>query len=382
MIIVKTYQYKLYNSKRNKKLNEIIDLSSWAYNHCIALHNCYYRRYKKYLNLYQLQKHLTKLKKHAKFYKWNNIPSQSIQDIAERIDKGFKKFFNEIKEKIKTSPPTFKKRIKYKSFTLKQAGYKFLEKKIIINGNIYKFFSSRKLKGKIKTVTIKRFPTGSIYIFLSVQEEIPDPIKINTESGKIAGFDFGLNKFLWSSDGRDIDMPLFFKKDKKLVIKTNKNLSKKVNGGENRRKSKLKLAKIHERIANRRKDYHFKLADSLTDKYDGLFFETLDLKSMSKCHQRKINDLGFYSFIQIMKYYKHIKGKMFYQINKWYPSSKRCSSCMHINKNLSRYDNEWRCPNCGKLHDRNRNASYNILREGASSFSIEQVRPFVKALFV
>ncbi len=380
MIITKTYKYKLYNSKRNKYLNEIIGLSSWVYNHCIALHNRYYRRYKKYLNLYQLQKHLTKLKKHAKFHEWNNIPSQSIQDITQRIDNGFNKFFNDIKEKIKTSPPRFKKRIKYKSFTLKQAGYKFLGEKVIINGNIYKFFGSRKLKGKIKTVTIKRFPTGSIYIFLSVQEEIPDPIKINFESGKIAGFDFGLKKFLWSSDGMDIDMPLFFKEDKKLVIKVNKSFSKKDSGSKNREKSKLKLAKIHERIANRRKDYHFKLANNLTDKYDGLFFETLDLKSMSKCHQRKINDLGFYSFIQIMKYYKHIKGKIFHQINKWYPSSKTCSSCMYVNKSLSKYDSEWNCPKCRQLHDRNRNASYNILEEGASSFSIGHVRPFVKAM--
>lgn len=372
MQINRTYKYKLYESKKNRNLDSLIDLSSWIYNHCIALHNRYYRRYGKYLNVYQLQKHITKLKRQEKFQRWSEVPSQSIQDITQRIDKGFKKFFDDLKKKIKSSPPKFKKRFKYKSFTLKQAGYKFLEGEICIGKRLYKFFNSRKLNGEIKTITIKRFPTGSIYIFLSVTEEISDPEKINSETGKIAGFDFGCETFLWSSDEKDIDMPLFFKKSKKMLVKANRFLSSKKKGSNNRKKARLNLARIHEKVCNRRLDYHFKLANRLTDEYDCLFFETLDLKFMNG-HHKKIGDLGFYSFIQIMKYYAHIKGKVVHQIDKWFPSSKTCSSCLYVHKDLGRYEKQWVCPSCGDFHDRNRNASHNIKREGASSLSLEQV---------
>lgn len=141
---LKTYKYKLYNRDATKHLDHIIDLSSKIYNHCIALHRRYYRYYKKQLNKYQLQKHLTKLKKNQQYKEWNEVPSQAIQDITDRIDRAYRLFYFNLKNKKKTSIPHFQKHQNYCSFTTKQAGYKLLEgNKIKISDRIYPYWKSR-----------------------------------------------------------------------------------------------------------------------------------------------------------------------------------------------------------------------------------------------
>ena len=146
---MKTYKFKLYQHKRNRYLKRQINLAGIIYNHCIALHKRYYRLYGKSLNVYALMKHLTKLKKLPKYSDWNSLGSQAIQDIAQRIDKGYKLFFRNREHGIKSSPPSFKKVKKYKSFTLKQAGYKlYSDNRIKIGGRTINITSPVKLKGK------------------------------------------------------------------------------------------------------------------------------------------------------------------------------------------------------------------------------------------
>ena len=165
--MILTYKYKLYKTKRLRKVDEIINISGIIYNHCIALHKKYYKLYGKYLNKYKLQKHLTKLKKFPKYSFYKKVPSQAIQDITDRIDRAYRLFFDYIKKKkqglkpSKVSPPTFKKISKYKSYTLKQAGYKIENNIIWLNGYKFKFWLSRPIDGKIKTITIKRDNTNS-----------------------------------------------------------------------------------------------------------------------------------------------------------------------------------------------------------------------------
>ena len=155
---MKTYKFKLYSSKRNKKLHRQINIAGSVYNHCIALHRRYYRLFKKSLRAFSLSKHLTKLKKITKYSHWNLVGSQAIQDISERISRAYALFFRNLKQNIKTAPPCFKKIRKYKSFTLKQAGYKYTgqDNSIIIQKQKYHFFKSREIEGKICTVTVKR----------------------------------------------------------------------------------------------------------------------------------------------------------------------------------------------------------------------------------
>ncbi len=125
--MIKVFSYKLYNSRKNKKLHRTIAIAAQIYNHCIALHKKYYQLTGQYLDQARLKKHLTKLKKKFQYAHWKKVGSQAIQDIVERIDRAYKQFFKYTKRVKKgavsrMSPPNFKKSSKYKSFTLKQAG--------------------------------------------------------------------------------------------------------------------------------------------------------------------------------------------------------------------------------------------------------------------
>ena len=358
---IKTYKYKLYNRDATKHLDRILDLSSWIYNHCIALHRRYYRYYKKQLNKYQLQKHLTKLKKLHE--EWNEVPSQAIQDITDRIDRAYKLFYANLKLKKKTSVPHFQKRQNYCSFTTKQAGYKLLEgNKIKISDRVYSYWKSREIKGEIKTLTVKRTGRG-YYIYLVCEEEVSYPKQVT--SGNRVGFDFGMKNFLTASDGNNVSMPLFLKKNLNKLAR----LSHKFSKSKGKRGSKRTLLKLHEKVANQRKAMHWKLAHTLTSMYDVLCFETLELQTMLKLCQKKIMDFGFASFINILQYVAKQKGKAIVFVDKWFPSSKLCSECGWKNDNLKLSDREWVCVQCGCVHDRDYNASVNILREGTSSLS-------------
>ena len=123
---MKTYVFKLYHSKQNKHLDRKINLAGSIYNHLVALHRRYYRLFRKDINVFRIQRHITKLKKTKRFAFWNNLGSQAIQDIAERIDRGYKLFFGNLRRGVRASPPRFKKVRGYRSFTLKQAGYKLI----------------------------------------------------------------------------------------------------------------------------------------------------------------------------------------------------------------------------------------------------------------
>lgn len=370
----KTFKYKLYSSKRNKHLHSQVELAASIYNHCIALHRRYYRLYKKSLNYYNLKKHLTKLKKLQKYSHWNSLNSQAIQNIAERIDFGYKRFFDNLKSNSRrhVSPPTFRKRSKYKSITFTQSGYKLLKgNRIRIGKRVHKFHKSREVEGVIKTFTIKRDALGDFYLYFSCIVE--DSQTNRTMTGKIAGFDFGLKTFLTSSDGSEIQAPLFHKKGLLSIQKASRNLSRKKRGSNNHKKSRKQLARIYKRVADQRNDYQFKLARQLATTYDYLFFEDLNLDSMKRLWGRKVSDLAFDSFLQKMHYMAAVHSSSIHHIDRWFPSSKLCAECGAINTDLSLHDRLWTCE-CGAVHRRDRNAACNILVEGASSTSLGDVR--------
>ena len=183
---MKTFKFKLYQHKRNKHLHRTINAASSIYNHCIALHKRYYRMFGKHLHKNRLQKHIAKLRRKNEY--WQLVGSQSVQDIADRIERAYQLFFKHHGKGVR--PPNFRKRIRYKSFTLKQAGYKFLEgNQLKIGKRVYKFWKSREIEGQIKTVTIKRNPLGEILIFV-VTDQLDS--QVISMSSKSAGFDLGL----------------------------------------------------------------------------------------------------------------------------------------------------------------------------------------------
>jgi putative transposase len=374
---MKTLKFKLYSHKRNRYLKQSINAAGVIYNHCIALHKRFYRRWGKHLSCAKLQSHIAKLRKRNFF--WQKVGSQAVQDICQRIEKAYQLFFNHHQKGVR--PPNFKKVRRYKSFTLKQAGYKFLGgNRVKIGTRVYQYWNSQEIEGIVKTVSIKRTSLGELFM-LVVVDSVGEPT-IKLETGKIAGFDFGLKTFLTCSDGSEIVSPQFFQQSLNAVRTASKQHSRKVKGSSNRERARKNLVRRHEDIANRRRDWFWKLAHDLISKFDVLCFETLNLKGMQRLWGRKISDLALGKFLEILQWVAKKKDKQVVFIDQWYPSSKTCSRCGHILSSLELSVREWRCPTCQSINDRDLNAAQNIHRVGASTIGLGDVRRALPAIAV
>ena len=371
---MKTYKFKMYSNHGNRELHKTIDSHAQVWNHFVALCRRYYAIYGKYPGKKALMRHLTKLKRLPRYAHWNLLPSQSLQDVIGRIDTGYMKFFADLKSNRKMGRPRFKARQRYKSYTLKQAGWKLLQNNYIrIGKRIYRYFKSREVLGSPKRCTIKRDSAGDVWLII-----LTDHVDTDLESpttGKSAGFDFGLKRYLTGSDYNDYESPQFFKRGINAIKRANRKHSPKVKRSKNRERAKLNLASKHRKIANQRANFHWKLAHDLTDRYDWIALESLNLKGMKSLWGRKVSDLGFYDFVQKLKYVASRKSREVRFIDKWYPSSKTCHVCGAINQELNLRDRTWQCPSCHTELDRDRNAALNIHRVGASTLSGEVVSP-------
>lgn len=372
---MKTLKFKLYSHKRNRFLKQSINAAGVIYNHCIALHKRYYRMWGKHLNCAKLQAHIAKLRKRNPF--WQLVGSQAVQDICQRIEKAYQLFFKYHAKGVK--PPGFKKVKKYKSFTLKQAGYKFLGgNRVKIGSQVYQFWNSREIEGTVKTLTIKRTPLGELFMVVVVNDDSEPVVKF--ETGKIAGFDFGLKTFLTCSEGFKIESPQFFKQRLNAIQKASKQLSRKQKGSKRREQARKHLVRQYEKIANQRRDWFWKLAHELTDKFDVLCFETLNLKGMQRLWGLKISDLAFGEFLQKLEWVAKKKHRQVVFIDQWFPSSKNCSCCGHVLEKLDLSIRQWRCPSCQSMNDRDENAAENIKIVGASTIGLGDVRRALPAV--
>jgi putative transposase len=365
---MKTLKFKLYQHKRNRHLKRAINTAGIIYNKCIALHRRYYRMWGKHLSCAKLQAHIAKLRKRNPF--WQLVGSQAVQDICQRIQKAYQLFFKHHQKGVR--PPGFKKVKKYKSFTLKQAGYKFLGgNRVKIGDRVYQFWKSREIEGIIKTVTIKRTPLGELFLVVVVDSAQPER---QPATGETAGFDFGLKQFLTCSEGFQIDAPQFFKQSLDAVRQASQSLSRKQKGSAQRERARKHLVRQHEKIANQRRDWFWKLAHQLTQQFDVLYFEDLNLQGMQRLWGRKVSDLAFREFLQILEWVASNKGKQVIYRDRWFPSSKTCSHCGHVLDNLDLSTRWWRCPACHAGNDRDENAAINIKLGGNLSRSLGDVR--------
>ena len=370
---MKTYKFKLYSNHGNRELHKTIDGHAHVWNHCVALQRRYYAIYGKYISKFRLINHISKLKRTHRFAHWNQLPSQAIQDVAARIDKGYRAMFAARASGKRWGRPRFKPRRKYKSFTLLQAGWQLLPgNRIKIGKRIYSYFKSRDVFGNPKRCTIKRDKVGDIYICVLTDHVEPDLNRAMT--GKIAGFDFGLKRYLTGHNGHDIDSPQFFKRSINAIKRANRKHSRTKRKSNNRERARLDLARKHRKIERQREDFHWKLAHELTDIYDEIRLEDLNLQGMKSLWGRKVSDLGFADFVKKLVYIAKRKGVKIKFIDKWYPSSKTCSTCGTTNETLNLRDRQWQCNDCGTVHDRDRNAAVNIFRVGASTPEGEDIR--------
>ena len=241
-----------------------------------------------------------------------------------------------------------------------------------VNEQNYRYFQSRRISGKIKTVTIKRDSLGDIYIYLVTDAA---DIEVVKRTGKRVGYDFGLKKFLTTSDGEDVESPLFFAQNSKFIKQACRKLSRKVKGSNNRQRAKLHLARKYKKSVNQRHDFHFKLAHKLCIEYDTICIEDLNVKAMQRLYGRKIGDLAFSEFVDILKYEASKFGTEIIEVNRYFASSQICHCCGYQNAEVKDLNiREWSCPKCGAEHDRDRNAAINILNEGLGHRPMQEIQ--------
>lgn len=371
MQVRKAYKYRLYHNRRNKRLHRRLNVAGLIWNHMVALQRRTYRLSGRYISRYDMQRHLAKLRKHSPRYAhWQLLGSQAVQELAERQDKAYRRFFAYKRGKgPRHGQPRFKKVKQHTSFTLKQAGWKYAGgNHISIHGTTYKFSFSRAIAGDIKTVTVKRDNLGRLWICFSVVMEAPEIDRAST--GHSGGFDFGLKAFLTDHEGNQYHSPEFLKAELSEIARLNRELSRKRKGSNNRRKAKLRLARAHERIAHKRRDAHWKLAHELCARFDLICLETLNIDGMKRLWGRKVSDLGFAEFVDILHQVAAKTGAEIVQVDRWLPTSKACAACGRL-QNMSLSKRHFECPDCGWSCSRDQNAALNILATGLSAAAAE-----------
>ena len=347
------YKYKLYRTDRTKHLDKMLREACFVWNHALSLQKRHYRLYHKYIGIGKMKAHF------AKRIHRNLLHSQTTQEILERLDAAYQRFFSRLAKR----PPKFRKAKDFSSILFKQGGYSLNGNVLTINSikKRFKFSLSRPYAGKVKTLTVKRNHIGEFFIVM-VLAQSPQSIG-KSHNGASVGIDFGLKKYMTMSDGTTVDNPQFLKSGLRQLQRKSRNLSKCVPGSHNRERKRLDLDRHHEKVVNQRNAFQWQLAHQLCRQYDRIFIEDLQLTGMFALWGRKIADLAHGEFVLKLQYVATKYGVTVHKIDRYYPSSKRCT-CGYVNHGLQLHERTWVCPECGTVHKRDLLAANNILRQG------------------
>ena len=382
---VRTEKYQIREHPQNMRVGNMLDDLGDVHNHFLALEKRYYRIYGKYAGRYRLQPHLTKLLQRTHQH-WAWIPRDTLDQVIIRIHIAYRCFFDWIKKGRRgrrVGPPKFKKRSKYRSAKF-QTGYKLTEgsvrlsfkewdaekqKFVFVRRNIL-YHHHRDYEGNVRYIQIGRDAVGTFCLYVVTDSTAKEVL---SATGKSVGIDFGMETYLTLNTGEKLHHPQPLKHSLNQLRKLNKAVSRKVKGDpHNWWRAVWELARLYRKIANQRRDWHYKTATDLCERFDFIATETLNLDAMKRLWGRKVSDLAFYQFVEILKFKCLKHNREFVQVGPWTPTTKPCSDCGHHNNNLSLSDRQWTCPECGSHHDRDINAAINILR-AALDPSVEQM---------
>lgn len=358
-VINKTYKFRIYpNKEQETLLSKHFGCSRFVYNYFLNERKEQYQKDKKSDNYYAQSKTLTDLKKQEEMIWLKEVNSQTLQFALRSLDSVYVNFF-----RGNAKFPKFKSRKHKNTFTVPQFG-KLEDGKIILPKfkDGIKVKLHREVKGEIGKMSITKTPTGKYYVSIFTEQEIEDLSKTN----KQVGIDLGLKDFVITSDNKKFKNNRYTKKYAKELKKSQQHLSRKQKGSNGFEKQKLKVAKIHEKIANCRLDTLHKVSKELVEYYDFISVEDLNVKGVIKNHKisKHIADVSWGNFVTLLQYKCDWYGKELVKVNRFYPSSKTCNYCGWINQELKLSDREWTCKSCETIHDRDVNASKNILKEG------------------
>jgi putative transposase len=351
-LMFRAFKYRLYPTEPQKELiAKHIGSSRFVYNLALETKTTAYLGSKHNYSAFDLVKQLPELKKELPWLK--EVNSQSLQQSIQNMDIAFKKFFKG------AGFPKFKSKHKGKqSFSIPQNV--IVENDLLIIPKFkegIKMSLHRPTKGTIKSATISVTPTGKYFVSIlcDTKEEIPTKAPI-TESTTI-GIDLGIKDFAITSDGEVFENPKYLRKAQSKLKYVQRKYSK-----HKGKRTKKKLAKLYEDVVNKRKDFLHKVSTKLIRENQTIALETLAVKNMVKNHNlaQAITDASWSTFVSMLEYKAEWYGKNILKIGRFAPSSKTCSCCGSINKELTLQDREWTCSSCNTLLDRDVNAAINI----------------------
>jgi len=355
----KAFKFRLLPTKEQEVLlAKHFGCSRFIYNHFLSEKQKHYLENKETLKFNACQNMLIKQKK-DEGYEWlKEVNSQCLVATLVNLETAYTNFF-----KKKSEFPKFKSKKNKNSFNIPQ--HVSLKEHNVVQVPKFKegikFVKHRELKGIIKSATISKNPSGKYYISILCVIEKPTKHK---KTGKSIGIDLGLKDFLITSEGQRYCNPKFTKKHEIKLARKQRILSRKQKGSKGRDKARLSVAKVYEKITNSRNDMQHKVSSKLVRDYDLIAIEDLNVKGMVKnhCLAKAISDVAWSSFVTKLKYKAQWNGKEVIIIDRFYPSSKTCSCCDHVKEILSLDERTWTCSKCNTIHDRDVNASKNILR--------------------
>jgi len=364
----KAYKFRLYPNKEQEILiNKTFGCVRFVYNKMLAERKEIYEQHKDNKEELYKQKLPTPAKYKSEFEWLKEVDSLALANAQMNLQSAYNNFFRD----KKVGFPKFKSKKKDKnSYTTNNVknNIKIVDNKIKIpkigfmNVKYHRQILDNQL---IKSCTISKTSTGKYYISILVefeQQVIQKEININN----ILGLDYSQYELYVDSMDKIANYPKYYYKMLSKLKKEQRKLSKCQKGSNNRNKQKLKVAKLHEKVANQRKNFLHKKSKELSDNYNAIIIENLNMQAMSQClHLGKgISDNGWGMFTTLLKYKLKDRGKKLIKIDKWFPSSKKCNECGEINKELKLSDREWNCKSCGSIIQRDYNAAKNIRDEG------------------
>ena len=365
----RAYKFRIYPNDAQKILfARTFGCVRMVYNHWLDRKIKQYEENKANVTYTVCAKEMAEMKKTEAYAFLREVDSIALQQSLRHLDTAFQNFFKQ----PKTGFPRFKSKKRNKS------SYST----ICINGNIT--ISNEYLKlpkigqvrlkqhravlngYRLKSVTVSQTPGGKYYasILFQYEDQVQEKEK---EMQRFLGLDFSMHELYRDSNGNEPAYPRYYRKAEKKLAREQRRLSKMQKGSNNRSKQRIKVAKLHEKVSNQRKDFLHKQSRQITNAYDCICIEDLDMKAMSRSLNfgKSVSDNGWGMFTTFLKYKLEEQGKKLVKVDKFFASSQICSACGYKNtktKNLAL--RKWDCPQCGIHHDRDVNAAINIRNEG------------------
>lgn len=360
--MLKAYKFRLYpNKEQETYFSKCFGSVRFIYNKMLNDKIEYYKKNNKMLNNTPAQ--------YKKEYIWlKEVDSLALANAQMNLDKAYKNFF---RDKSVGFPRFKSKKNNHYSYTTnndkKRQSIRIVDSKYIKLPKLKTLVRIKQHRqipedGKIKSATISKNPSGKYYISILVEQEINELPK----NEFAIGIDLGLTDFAITSDGVKYSNPRYLRKSLNKLAKEQRKLSRKKKDSKNRNKQRIKVAKLHEHISNQRKDFLHKLSSELINENQVICLEDLQVKEIqqNKYLSQSVSDVGWHEFRRQLEYKAKWYGRMISFVDKYYPSSQICSNCGNNTGKKELSIREFNCPYCNKHHDRDINASINILHEG------------------